>query len=119
MGKWVPVLECFIEADVIRWNEAVFKTRSRKGKPIKLGQRQVVAEVIREDNEWVYLLVRDCQLCAVQTGVLPREVSLLQAGIETKRKRVTITRAKPERLLWTDESVRSVVSSRYLGAPAH
>ncbi len=118
MGTWVTVSEQFIEADVIRWCEPVFKPRRGKARAVKLGQRLVAAEVIRREGDWVLLLIRDCQLLSVQTGVLPREVPLLQKGSEVKRKRATITRAKAERLLWSDESVRSVVSSKFLGPSA-
>jgi hypothetical protein len=65
-----------------------------------------------------YLLVRNCELVSAKTGWLEREVPLLGNGTETKRKRRTIVKGRPERLLWNDESVRSVLASRFLGRRA-
>lgn len=115
MAEWIPTTSGFIEADVIRWKEGVFKPRRGKGKAVKLGDRLMVAEVLRQDNEWVYLLVRHCELASVTTGNLPRQVPLLHNGIETKRKRNTIVRGKAERLRWSDESARSMIASKFLG----
>jgi hypothetical protein len=116
MADWIQTGEHFIEADVIRWKEGVYLPRRRKNaKALKLGDRVVAAEVLREDEEWVYLLVRQCELASVRTGRLPREVPLLHAGDEVKRKRKTIVRSKPDRLTWTDESARALLASRFLG----
>jgi hypothetical protein len=79
----------------------------------------VVAEVLRQDREWTYLLVRHCELVSVVTGLIPRQIPLLHNGTETKRKRATVSRGKAERLLWGDESVRAMVSSKFLGGRGH
>jgi hypothetical protein len=118
MAEWISTGDHFIEADVIRWKEAVFRPRRKKGRSVKLGERLMVAEVLRQDSEWVYLLVRQCELVSIMTGRLPREVHLLHNGTETKRKRNTIARAKAERLLWSDESARSIIASKFLGPGA-
>jgi hypothetical protein len=119
MADWISTVGHFIEADVIRWTEGVFRPRRRKNvKAPKLGDRVVTAEVLREDTEWVYLLVRQCELASVKTGRLPRQVPLLHAGDEIKRKRRTLVKGAPERLPWSDENVRSVLASKFLGARA-
>src|SRR6266851_6000070 len=116
MADWIPTAGHFIEADVIRWTEGVFSPRRPKNvRAPKLGERVVTAEVLREDSEWVYLLVRRCELTDVKTGRLPREIPLLHNGEEIKRKRRTIVRSKADRLLWTDESARALLASRFLG----
>ena len=115
MAEWVPTEGHFVEADVIRWKEGVFLPRRGKGRALKLGDRIIVAEVLREDEGWVFLLVRHCELASVRTGRLPREVPLPHKGDEIKRKRATIIRCKADRLLWSDENVRSVFASRFLG----
>jgi len=85
MAERIPTGDHFIEADVIRWKEAVFKPRRKKGRAVKLGDRVVVAEVLRQDREWVYLLVRHCELVSVTTGRLDRQVPLLQKGQQVPR----------------------------------
>ncbi len=61
------------------------------------------------------LSVRDCELLSAKIGRDIRDVPVLAKGIETKRKRATIVRGKPERLLWSDESARALLASRFLG----
>lgn len=81
---------------------------------MRLGERIAVAEVLRDDDGWVHLLVRQCELVSVKTG-RSRQIPLLHDGEEIKRKRSTIVRSKPERLTWTDESARALLASRFLG----
>src|ERR1035437_5539358 len=101
--KWIPCGNGFIAADVVRWKESVWEKRSsrRNTRAVNVGDRIVTAEVLREDAEgWVYLLTRVCALSSVR---LPgRKVTLLPKGENIRRKRSTIERGKPERLLWSD-----------------
>jgi hypothetical protein len=116
MAEWVPVGSDFIAADVIRWKEGVFKSRrSKKGKAIKLGERQVIAEVLRDEAGWVSLLVRGCEVLSATIGRNPCDVPVLAKNTQTKRKRATIVRGKPERLLWSDESARALLANQFLG----
>jgi hypothetical protein len=117
MTEWVPVGNDFIAADVIRWKEGVFKPRrSKKGKAIKLGERQMIAEVLRDEAGWVYLLVRGCEVLSATIGVNLRDVPIVEKNTQTKRKRATIVRGKPDRLLWSDESARMLLASWYPGS---
>ncbi len=75
----------------------------------------MVAEVLREDGDWVQLLVRHCELVSVKTGFLPRHIPLLNNSAEIKRMRKTIARGKAERLRWSDESARAMIASKFLG----
>lgn len=115
MAVWIPVGGDFIAADVIRWKEPVFHRRGSRSRarPVRLGERLIIAEVLREEGaEWVYLLVRGCEAVSKFTT---REVPLLSNEREIKRKRNTIARGKAERLQWSDESVRSKLTSKFLG----
>jgi hypothetical protein len=118
MAEWVPIQAGgFVVADVIRWKEGVYKARrSRKTKAPRLGDRIVTAEVLKEPdaNGWTQLLVRGCEVVAAKIGRTPWEVPLLPKDTEIKRARKTIMRGKPERMLWSDESARAVVASKFL-----
>lgn len=112
--EWIRCGSGFIEADVIRWTEGVWrKPRRNRGRAVNIGDRVVVAEVIRDDGEWMDLLVRDCTVARENPGV---EIMLLAKDTEVHRKRHTIEKGKPERLLWSDETVRALLVSRLLGA---
>jgi hypothetical protein len=114
--KWIPCGDGFIAADVVRWKESVWEKRSRRrnARAVNVGERIVTAEVLREDAEgWVYLLTRACVLSSER--IPGRKVTLLPKGENLRRKRRTIERGKPERLLWSDESARDIVRSKFLG----
>lgn len=118
MAEWIPCGKGFIEADVIRWKEAVWGPRNAKrpgpGKNIRIGDRLVTAEVLGEADEdgWVWLLVRGCEVVFLKEG---RKIELLKKGLKTKRQQRTVLRGKPERLPWSDEGARDQIVSRYLG----
>lgn len=117
MAEWVGCGDGFIAADVIRWTEGVWEhRRSHRRKARKLGERRVIAEVLREadGDGWVRLLVRGCEVTSDKQLRRPKTL-LLQKGVEIKRSHKTLMRGKPERLKWSDESVRSVLVSRFLG----
>jgi hypothetical protein len=118
MAVWIPVGDGFIEADVIRWKEPVFKNR-RRGQPARVGDRLVTAEVLREAGKdgWVYLLVRRSEVLSVKTSWQLPDVLLPATGKETRRRLPTILRGDPERLAWSDESARAIVASQFLGNP--
>jgi hypothetical protein len=111
-AEWISCGSGFIEADVIRWNESVWhKPRGRRGRTLNIGDRAVIAEVIRDGGEWIDVLIRGCTVVSEKPG---RKVALLPKGQEARRKRRTIERGKPERLLWSDESARAILASKFL-----
>lgn len=120
MAEWIECGDRFIGADVIRWTEAVWENRrGRSGKAAKIGERRVIAEVLREPNKdgWVRLLVRACEVISdKQSRPFRRPKPLeLKKGDEIKRQRKTLVRGKPERLPWSDESARGIAASKFLG----
>ncbi|HEV2521690.1 MAG TPA: hypothetical protein VGT24_04855 [Candidatus Acidoferrales bacterium] len=113
MPKWVPCGSGFIEADVIRWKENVWEKRRRlRGRAVNAGDRMVTAEVIRDADGWVELLVRESAIVSEKPGWLLKP---LPKNVEVRRRRRTIERGNPERLLWSDESVRAALNSKFLG----
>jgi hypothetical protein len=115
MAEWIPVEGGFIEADVIRWREGVFSRRGPRGaRPLNIGSRLVIAEVLRDDDEegWVILLIRGCEVISEKHG---KAVEVLKKGREVRRARRTIMRGKPERLPWSDEAARAICASQFLG----
>jgi hypothetical protein len=115
--KWVACGNGFITADVVRWKESVWEKRSRRrnARVVNVGERVVTAEVLREDEDgWVFLLTRACVLSSER--IPGRKVTLLPKGGNLRRKRNTIERGKPERILWSDESARAIVASKFLGS---
>ncbi len=114
MTNWVPCGGGFIEADVIRWKEAAWEQRKRRrGRAVNAGERIVVAEVIRDHGDgWLELLIRDSTVLSEKKGWV---LSPLPKDAQVRRRRRTIERGNPERLLWSDESARAALNSRFLG----
>jgi len=109
---WIPCGSGFIQADVIRWTEGVWrKPRRNRGRAVNIGERIVVAEVIHDDGEWLDLLVRDCTVTRETHGL---RHMMLAKNTEVRRKRHTVEKGKPERLLWSDETARALLVSRCL-----
>lgn len=116
-----PSVESFIRADVIRWVEPVYDgpfgrngRKAARGKPVRVGERQVVGEAISEVDEkgFVRLLVRSCHIISVRNDV-PASPEVLKAATEIRRKTSTLIKGRVERLPWSDESARcAVVASR-------
>ncbi len=111
-AEWIPCGSGFIEADVIRWTEGVWrKPRRNRGRAVNIGERVVIAEVIRDDGKWLDLLVRDCTIIKETTA---HTVAPLEKNAPVRRKRHTVEKGKPQRLLWSDETVRALLVSRLL-----
>ena len=97
--------------DVIRWNEGVWqKPRRRRGRAVNIGDRVVTAEVLRDEGGWLDLLIRGCTVASEKPG---GRVSVLATNLEIRRKRHTVEKGKPERLLWSDETVRALLVSKF------
>lgn len=106
MEQWIEAQD-FIAADVIRWKEGVFHNR-RRGKALRIGERQVAAEVLqRGEDGWVKLLVRGCTI--TKDDAAGKSVQTLKAGEQIRRAAKTLLRGKVERLLWGDETARAAV----------
>lgn len=106
MDQWIEAKD-FIAADVIRWTEGIYDRRKR-GKALRIGERQVAAEVIERGKDgWVKLLVRASTI--TKDEVAGRSIILLKPGEALRRGEKTILRGKPQRLLWDDETARQAV----------
>ena len=110
MDQWIPAPD-FIEADVIRWTEAVWDKR-RRSKPLRIGERQIVGEVLsRGEDGWVAVLVRSCVV--TKDEFAGRVIEVFKPLSRLRRGLKTILRGKSERLPWDDESARAeVVASK-------
>lgn len=114
MSEWIACGEAFIEADVIRWKEAVWKPKARKNsRAVRIGERTITAQVLKVTPDgWAVLVVKKCETANAETWW--RTIPALKAGAELRRRPATIGRGRAERLRWSDESARSAVASRFL-----
>ena len=116
MARWIVCGESFIIGDVVRWAEPVWmKKGKRKKKVIKVGTRRVIAEVRNANpKDWIYLSVLKCEIPA---NLQARVLEPYPKGELLRRKRKTIGRGGGERMVWSDERAREMVTSKFLGVP--
>jgi hypothetical protein len=114
MSEWIACGEVFIEADVIRWKEAVWKPKARRNsRAVKIGDRTMTAQVLKlTPDGWALLVVKKCETTNAETWW--RTIPALKAGAELRRRPATLSRGRVERLPWSDESARAAVVSRFL-----
>jgi hypothetical protein len=113
---WIDCRDGFFEADIIRFREGVFERKGprAKQKAYKIGDREIVAEVVKEyedeDGFWVVLLVRSSRVLSDDT--FGRKVHALKDGEEIRKARDSIVKwGSPERMPWSDESARERVAA--------
>ena len=118
MDRWIECEDLFI-GDVVCWVDGAFEERgprNAKGKArlVRVGEREVTAEVFGEDRAWIYLRVLDAAVLSDKTKY-GRRVHPLKRGEEIRRKRKTIMGRKQaaRRRLWTDEAARERVAAEY------
>jgi hypothetical protein len=121
MTEWIEVKRDFIQADVIRWNEGDWQRRGTRGrtKNVKVGDRTVTAEVLQPADAAGFVLLKVVACVTGVSRVHRKEVTVLKKGAEIRRAYKTIVNGKPERLLWTDENNRAMLSSKFLGGKEH
>lgn len=115
--KWLACGTEFIEADVIRWREPVWKPQARtsKKKPAVIGQRCVTGQIVRIDRAgWVHIKVAACTAEPAPHWLHPLPPPL-KPGEIIRRQRNRIGQGKTIRLPWSDETARAaVVGSRFV-----
>ena len=82
-----------------------------KGKAVHIGERVLIAQILKLDGDWVEFVVLGGSIASEKSGW---KVSPVAAGTEVSRKRQTVEKGKPERLLWSDETVRALLVARSL-----
>lgn len=114
MTKWLPCGEHFITGDVIRCHLPAWKPKARKsGKVVKIGEHFIEAEVLSIDDGMAQMLVKSCVTTNSKEWWKPIEPFKRD---EILRRRVsTIGQGGAERLLWSDESARALVVSKFMG----
>ena len=108
--NWIACDDTFVAADVIRFQESAWERKGPRGRSrsVRIGEREVVAEVLHDDPDregWVILRVVRCEVLKAFT----RRGMELKTGSEMRRKRKNVLRKRVDRLPWSDESARAAV----------
>lgn len=116
MATWRRLRENqkLLPSDVLHWAERAWTEigRGKRKRALLAGARDVRAEVMHMHGNMVTLKV---QHSAPGKKVLAGPIELPKKGEIIRRKIETILKGEGHRLLWSDESARAIVASRFLG----
>lgn len=77
-------------SDVISWKEPIWApSYGRRGKPDKIGEQKVTAEVLSVKEEGFEFRVQAVEIVSLKHGV-PKEIVKVKAGEKIRRKKTTI-----------------------------
>lgn len=100
----------FVESDVVEWTEAIWppshSRRRKKSRP--WGKQKVTAQITAVDGDFVKLTVLRS---SITENIIGSELKPYKVGAIITKKRQTIMRGEPERLLWSEEDVRKALIS--------
>lgn len=105
--KWTQSGE-FVESDVVEWTEAIWppshSRRRKKSRP--WGKQKVTAQITAVDGDFVKLIILRS---AIVGNIIGSELKPHKVGTTITKKRQTLMRGEPERLLWSEEDVRKAL----------
>ena len=95
----------FVESDVVEWTEAIWppshSRRRKKSRP--WGKQKIVAQIAQIEGDFVKLTVLKA---SVIENLIGSDLRPHKVGTTITKKRPTLLRGNPERLLWSEEDVR-------------
>ena len=102
--------------DVWRWSEPAWKPKGRKkSKPVMMGERRIIAQLVKVDGDWLEFALMSCETKNAETWW--KTIPELKADKHLRRSRKTLAKRRPERRPWgeTDgEPARAVTVSKFL-----
>lgn len=98
----------FVESDVVEWTETIWppsqSRRRKKSRP--WGKQRVTAQITAVDGDFVKLTVLRS---SIVENIIGSELKPHKVGAIITKKRQTLMRGEPERLLWSEEDVRKAL----------
>lgn len=95
----------FVESDVVEWTEAIWSPshsrRQKKSRP--WGKQKVTAQITAVEGDFLKLTVLRSYIIE---NIIGSELKPHKVGTIITKKRQTLMRGEPERLLWSEEDVR-------------
>ena len=95
----------FVESDVVEWTEAIWppshSRRRKKSRP--WGKQKIVAQIAHIEGDFLKLTILKS---AITENLIGSDLKPHKVGSTITKKRSTLLRGDPERLLWSEEDVR-------------
>ena len=109
---WEKIGGDFVESDVVEWTEAIWPPstprRKRRGRaaPPPLGKQKIVAQISGIEGDFIKLTILKSEITENINGY---DLKPHKIGSIITKKRSTLLRGNPERLLWSEEDVRKAL----------
>jgi len=113
--NWIPYDGKLNSGDVWRWREPVWHKAQKKSKAVIIGERLMLAQLLKVDGDWLEFKLMKCETKNAETWWKP--IPELKDDKPLRRKRATLVRRKPDRRPWATsdgEPARAVTVSKYL-----
>ena len=105
---WEKSTKEFVVSDVIEWTETLWpprNPRSRK-KPRPWGKQKVTAQITEIEAEYIKLTVLKSEITENSIG---SELKPHKVGSVITKKKQTVLKGEPQRLHWSEETVRKAL----------
>jgi len=107
-SNWDSTVGELVISDVIEWTETIWpacKPR-RKSKPKPLGKQKVTGQITGIEGDFITLIILKAE---ITDNPHRADIKPHQVGMAITKKQETILKGEPQRLHWSDESVRKLV----------
>ena len=102
--EWLPADSGILEADVVRWEEAIWAPKRRRRQNRPWGSQEVIGQVTALDAEYVSIKVMKAE---ITENNIAAELKPHRPGTVIRKKRVTLQKGGVQRMSWSDEGARS------------
>ena len=102
---WEKSTQEFVVSDVIEWTETIWPPRNPRSrrKPRPWGKQKVTAQITEIEADYIKLTVLKSEITENSIG---SELKPHKIGADIAKKKDTIFKGEPQRLLWSEEDVR-------------
>lgn len=108
VSNWDSTVGELVVSDVIEWTETIWPVRKprRKSKQRPLGKQKVTGQITGIEGDFVtFTILR----AAITENPDRADIKPHTVGAALTKKRQTILKGEPERLLWSEEDVRNAL----------
>jgi hypothetical protein len=109
---WEKLSGDFVESDVVEWTEAIWPPNTNQGhsrrrkKSRPWGKQKIIAQIIATEGDFLKLTILKS---AITENLIGSELKPSKIGSTITKKCSTLLRGEPERLLWSEEDVRTAL----------
>lgn len=106
---WKEEGKGFLESDVVKWTEAIWAPNRRRKQRKPWGKQEVIGQITAVEGDLLSLTILKSEIKESHIGA---DLKPHKVGAIIRKKRETLMKGKPERLLWSEEAVRAALTDK-------